>query len=323
MRTRAVLFTIVAGATGVLGAVGASAGAGAAAPPLQCGATVTRNVTLRADLLGCPGDGLVIGAPNVKVDLHGFTIGGSKTPGSAGIRNVGFAGLQVVGGGRFAAIQEFEVGVLVAHGARPSISAIATRSVTYGVRLDDAKGATVRGNDLGFFELGPALDTCSTATAPAAILLVDSGQALVRDNRAELSGFGILLVRSHDATVRSNGAAPLGSDGNECSGIVLVDSDRATLVGNTTTENRSGKVGGGDGIFVDAASQGAVLRDNVALTNTDDGIDVERAGTKLTGNRADNNDDLGIEAVAGVRGSGNTATGNHNPLQQCVGIVCG
>ena len=58
-----------------------------------------------------------------------------------------------------------------------------------------------------------------------------------------------------------------------------------------------------------------MLRDNVALTNTDDGIDVERAGTKLTGNRADNNDDLGIEAVPGVRGSGNTATGNGNPLQ--------
>ena len=66
-----------------------------------------------------------------------------------------------------------------------------------------------------------------------------------------------------------------------------------------------------------------MLRDNVALTNTDDGIDVERAGTKLVDNRADGNDDLGIEAVPAVRGSGNTATGNHNPLQQCVGIVCG
>ncbi|HEX6787325.1 MAG TPA: hypothetical protein VF076_09005, partial [Acidimicrobiales bacterium] len=62
MRTRAVLFTVVAGAAGVLGAAGASAGAGAAAPPLQCGATIIRNVTLRSDLLGCPGDGLVIGA---------------------------------------------------------------------------------------------------------------------------------------------------------------------------------------------------------------------------------------------------------------------
>lgn len=323
MRARAVLFTMVAGAAGAVGAAGASAGAGAAAPPPQCGATVTRNVTLRSDLVGCTGDGLVIGAAGVKVDLHGFTIGGSKTPGSAGIRNKGYAGLQVVGGGPHAAIQEFEVGVLVSHGANPSISAIATRSVTYGVRLDSARGATVRGNDLGFFEVGPALDTCSTDTAPAAILLVDSDRALVRDNRAELSGFGILLVRSDDATVRNNGAAPLGSDGNDCSGIVLVGSARASLVGNTTTENRSGKIGGGDGIFVDAASPGAVLRDNVALTNTDDGIDVERAGTKLTGNRADNNDDLGIEAVPGVRGSGNTATGNHNPLQQCVGIVCG
>ena len=322
MRTRAVLFTMVAGAAGVLGAAGASSGAGAAAAPLQCGATVTRNVTLRSDLVGCTGDGLVIGAAGVKVDLHGFTIGGSKTPGSAGIRNEGYAGLQVVGGRRFAAIQEFEVGVLVSHGAYPSISAITTRSVTYGVRLESARGATVRGNDLGFFEVGPALDTCSTATAPAAILLVDSDRALVRDNRAELSGFGILLVRSDDAIVRGNGAAPLGSDGNECSGIVLVGSARATLVGNTTTENRSGKVGGGDGIFVDGASPGAVLRNNVALTNTDDGIDVERAGTRLTDNRADRNDDLGIEAVPGVRGSGNTATDNQNPLQ-CVGIACG
>jgi len=310
------MFTMVAGA----GALG-SAGAGAAPPPLQCGATVTRSVTLRGDLLGCPGDGLVIGASGVKVDLHGFTIGGSKTPGSAGIRNEGYAGLQVVGGGPFATVQDFEVGVLVAHGARPSVSDIATRSVTYGVRLDGSNGATVRSSDLGFFEVGPALDTCSTATAPAAVLLVDSDRALVRDNRAELSGFGIVLVRSDDAVVRANGAAPLGSDGNECSGIVLVDSDRATVVGNTTTENRSGKVGGGDGIFVDADSQGAVLRENVALTNTDDGIDVERAGTKLNGNRADHNDDLGIEAVAGVRGSGNTATGNGNPAQ-CVGITC-
>jgi len=322
MRTRAVLGTLVAGAAGVLGTVGAGSGAGAAAPPLQCGATVTRNITLRSNLVGCPGDGLVIGASGVKVDLHGFTIGGSKTPGSAGIRNEGYAGLQVVGGGPFATIQEFEVGVLVSHGANPSISAIATRSVTYGVRLDNARGATIRGNDLGFFEMGPALDTCSPATAPAAILLIDSDRALVRDNLAQLSGFGILLVRSDDATVRLNGAAPLDSDGNDCSGIVLVDSARATLVGNTTTENRSGKVGSGDGIVVDAGSPGAVLRDNVALTNTDDGIDVERAGTKLTGNRADNNDDLGIEAVPGARGSGNAATGNHNPLQ-CVGIVCG
>src|SRR5262245_6646760 len=275
MRARALMFTMVAGA-GALGALG-SAGAGAAPPPLQCGATVTRNVTLQADLLGCPGDGLVIGAPGIKVDLHGFTIGGSKTPGSTGIRNEGYAGLQVVGGGPFATIQDFEVGVRVGHGARPSVSNIATRSVTYGVRLDGSNGATVRGSDLGFFEAGPALDTCSTATAPAAILLVDSDRALVRDNRAELSGFGIVLVRSDDAVVRANGAAPLGSDGNECSGIVLVDSDRATVVGNTATENRSGKVGGGDGIFVDADSQGAVVRENVALTNTDDGIDVERA----------------------------------------------
>jgi hypothetical protein len=139
MGARTALIMVVAGTTATFGAIGAGAGAGAAVSPLQCGATVTHNVTLRSDLLGCPGDGLIIGAAGVKVDLHGFTIGGSKTAGSAGIRDQGYAGLQVVGGGLHATIQDFEVGVLVSHGATPSISAIATRSVP------TASGSTVRG----------------------------------------------------------------------------------------------------------------------------------------------------------------------------------
>jgi hypothetical protein len=94
-----------------------------------------------------------------------------------------------------------------------------------------------------------------------------------------------------------------------CSGIVLVNSARATLVGNTTTENRSGKVSGGDGISWMRPAR-AVLRDNVALTNTDDGIDVSARArsSRATGPTARR---PGHRAVPGA-GSGNTATGNGN-----------
>ena len=65
-----------------------------------------------------------------------------------------------------------------------------------------------------------------------------------------------------------------------------------------------------------------MLRANYAHDNLDDGIDVHGTGTRLTDNRADDNGDLGIDAVAGVTdGGGNVATGNGNPLQ-CRNVFC-
>ena len=142
----------------------------------------------------------------------------------------------------------------------------------------------------------------------------------MRDNSAQLSGYGILLVRSDQNLLRGNGAAPDFSDGNVCSGIALLDADQNTITGNTAAQNRSGPTGDSDGIFVDAFSRGTILKANVTEMNTDDGIDVENRATKLIGNTANDNDDRGIEAVPGVQANGNTARGNTNP--QCVNVVC-
>jgi parallel beta-helix repeat protein len=101
-----------------------------------------------------------------------------------------------------------------------------------------------------------------------------------------------------------------------------VDSDHNTVAGDTASQNRSGFVGGGDGILVDANGSGSIISGNVAKFNTDDGIDVESGRTTLTGNTANRNDDLGIEAVKGVTASGNHASGNGNPAQ-CVNVSCG
>jgi hypothetical protein len=44
------------------------------AAPLTCGQTITTDTTLTRDLADCAGDGLLIGAANITIDLHGHAI---------------------------------------------------------------------------------------------------------------------------------------------------------------------------------------------------------------------------------------------------------
>jgi parallel beta-helix repeat protein len=78
----------------------------------------------------------------------------------------------------------------------------------------------------------------------------------------------------------------------------------------------------GDGISVAAATTATLVKGNVAANNGDDGIDVKSAATSLIDNVANNNHDLGINAVPGVVGVGNRASGNGDPLVQCLNVVC-
>jgi hypothetical protein len=53
-----------------------SGAAGAADGDIQCGAVITQDTVLDHDLLDCEGAGLVVGAPNVTLDLGGHEIAG-------------------------------------------------------------------------------------------------------------------------------------------------------------------------------------------------------------------------------------------------------
>src|SRR3954468_9415828 len=83
---------IVAIAAALTGAAFAAPAFGAARP--ACGDVITSNTTLRADLRDCPGDGLVIGADGITLDLNGHTIGGDAISGGddVGIRDDGHHG---------------------------------------------------------------------------------------------------------------------------------------------------------------------------------------------------------------------------------------
>src|SRR5688500_9983736 len=71
-----------------------------------CGTTVVNNVTLSQDLL-CSGDGLIVGASGIRIDLNGFTIQGSG--GGTGVAVVSHTDVTITGGN----IRQFAVGIRV------------------------------------------------------------------------------------------------------------------------------------------------------------------------------------------------------------------
>src|SRR5204862_977171 len=50
----------------------------------SCGGTITADTTLVSDLTNCPGDGIVVGADNITLDLNGHTIDGDAIPAVTG-----------------------------------------------------------------------------------------------------------------------------------------------------------------------------------------------------------------------------------------------
>jgi parallel beta-helix repeat protein len=61
---------------------------------------------------------------------------------------------------------------------------------------------------------------------------------------------------------------------------------------------------------------------NRVFDSGDDGIDVARVSTTLTGNEADRNSDLGIEAVHGVNDGGNNTARGNGDARQCTNVAC-
>ncbi len=68
--TSALRAVVLAAAAAALLTVGASS-ALAKKQPVSCGQVITHSIHLSNDLTDCPGDGLVIGADHIRVDLGG------------------------------------------------------------------------------------------------------------------------------------------------------------------------------------------------------------------------------------------------------------
>jgi parallel beta-helix repeat protein len=278
-----------------------------------CGDVLTTDTVLTADLVDCPGDGLVVGADGIRIRLNGHSITGTGAPGSAGVRNQGHDGVTIEDGDFVGLdISGFQTGILLVGADRNRVRDLFVEGSSHGIALLRSAGNRIERNAAR----GGSLNRCDTP-AFVAIALFRSNRNLLRDNVAELSDFGISLSGSNHNRIERNQAAPLGSDGNACVGIALFGAHGNAVEGNVAANNVHA------GIHVRPRSRATLVAANLARFNGGgDGIHVDNPLTTISANPADDNLDYGIEAVAGVTdGGGNTATGNGNPAQ-CLNVAC-
>jgi parallel beta-helix repeat protein len=230
--------------------------AGAGVPAVHCGATLTKSTTLTADLVHCPGTGLVIGADGITVNLAGHTISGTNAPGSEGIANDGHAATRILAG----RITDFRVN---------------------GVGIRGAQGAVVRG--LSIRRIGAGGVEGEPVSAGIAIVDSPGSQAAQNDVQNDVSAFqsdGIDVLNSPGALVQGNRLSH-----NNWDGLVLIASSGSRIVGNDFDAN------GNNGTEVNGASDSVWMTGNGADGNTNIGIVLGSArDAHVVGNRARRND---------------------------------
>jgi large repetitive protein len=171
-------------------------------------------------------------------------------------------------------------------------------------------------------------------------ILMEADRNEVRRNRCLKNAACILITAGSRGNVVARNHIVEGGDGvgiENSRGNLVADNDvlRVRKIGIYIGLNRP-PLGGADNVLrgnvvresgddgfrvTEKASQNR-LAHNVATGAGDDGFDIKSRSTKLTGDRAQGNADLGIEAVRGVSDSGgNRAKGNGDP-RQCTNIVC-
>ena len=315
---------------------------------VSCGDTITQDTTLDSDLIDCPGDGVIVGANSITLDLNGHTVDGTLSgfsPISVGISNdAGHDRVRVVDG----FVQEFFSGVRVEGASDNAVRGLSVSDTVGGIELVGSTGAEVVSNELARNLTHPILlfDTdrslvadnlASNGVEGEGIVLSDSRENRVSRNVVRDGITGVLLDVSSDNLVDRNrvrGATGFGGvvllDGNSHNDVVhnrISASIRGVDVEEANHENlvRANYAvdNSGDGIRIAVGGGSAnVIARNLARGNGDDGIGIEEAGNTVASDLAAENGDFGIEAVTGtIDGGGNRAFGNGNPLQ-CLNVEC-
>ncbi|WP_300009130.1 right-handed parallel beta-helix repeat-containing protein [Pseudonocardia sp.] len=251
---------------------------------VTCGQVVTVSTRLTEDLVDCAGDGIVVGADAITIDLGGVTVDGTGV--GAGIRNDGFDAVTITNG----FVQEFVDGVALNPGTTRNIVSDLTVQLAEqaGVTLtnadDGVSGNTVRtstfaGNGSGvLLQSGSQGSTISgniiAGSAGPGVSVLGSAGNRVEDNDVSGSSDAGFVVEGSPNTVLAGNSA----NGNSDAAIVVEAGSHGTLAqGNTVLESEAG-------INV-AESNDVELRDNVLNGSSDNGISLEVAnGALVVGN---------------------------------------
>jgi parallel beta-helix repeat protein len=206
---------------------------------VHCGETLTKSTLIGNDLNDCPGEGLVVGASNVVIDLNGHTIdgpnyllenvSGQEEGFPAGIRVSGRTNVIVRNG----TVQEFGYGVLLTSGTTRTVVGsetpgkgltIATNAMS-GVELFDAddgrNGNTIVGNTIHSNELGVTL-------------LAGSDNSVVKNNVLHGNlGEAVLIQFSRGHLIEGNEMVGIPIDPNlDSDGGVLLEGSSNNVLRN-------------------------------------------------------------------------------------------
>lgn len=103
-------------------ALGSAMASPALAANVTCGQTITQNVTLTANVGPCSGDGIIVGADGVTVDLGGHRLIGTGGD-TVGIRLPNRSGVTVTGG----QVDHFAAGVAIMRGSNNRVTNLTVR----------------------------------------------------------------------------------------------------------------------------------------------------------------------------------------------------
>lgn len=133
-------------------ALGGALAAPAVAATSTCGAVITRTASLTSDLGPCPGDGILVGADNITIDLGGHTLSGAAAHGgeTAGVRVANHTGVRVMNG----TITGFDAGVAILGGGGNTVQKLDVHDnigttmgdLGDGVFISNSKNNRVQGN---------------------------------------------------------------------------------------------------------------------------------------------------------------------------------
>ena len=188
-------------------------GAPAQATHVECGDVITTDTTLDSDLGPCPGDGLIVRADNITLDLNGHRIFAANGPEeTAGVRLGMVSGVTVKNG----TVEGFDAGVAIFGGGGNTVTGINAIN-----NVNDMLEPFVFQPGAGVLEQPDVVSGEATPEEWLSLMLCDMGD-------------GIFVFNSDENTIEKNTVVGNGP----YSGISLVDdSDSNVVAKNDVLDN--------------------------------------------------------------------------------------
>jgi hypothetical protein len=278
-------------AAGVFGGLAIAPASARGSAPLTCGSVITEDTRLTADLDGCVEYGLVVGAPDITIDLAGHTISGTGVfVTRSGVYNDGHDGVTVKGG----SIRNFSLGVDAYQAMGSTYEHLTISETLDGISLNDSDGSRVATSHLHHNRTGLA-NIYSDHSSFVANVIVDNSTQGISDRTSVGNTYAFNLI-----------------SGNEFSGLDLESVD-------TAVERNLFVANGMDGMY--ATGSGLRLVGNTAVFSDGSGLRNDGSGGYVAGNVALFNRDFGITTTDDtVDGGRNRAVANGE--RNCVNVRC-